>query len=190
MLPSRQACILLIAATQLAGSAVSAQQIAAATALPDCLTEEPDSLQISWTAPCDTGTWLFDTETGCRMWDWHPDPDDKVVWKGACQAGLPEGPGQAQWFEHGHPIDRFEGTYRNGKREGQGKYAWNETVSFEGHYVDDVPQGQGELRIDGVMLSGDWNKGCLARSGKVVAIGVPRSSCAPAGKPPAKTADR
>jgi len=167
-----------------------AQQLALTPAKPDCPPGEPDSLQISWNVPCDTGTWLFDTETGCRMWDWHPDPDDKVVWKGACQAGLPEGQGQAQWFEHGHPIDRFEGTYRNGKREGQGKYSWNETVRFEGNYADDVPQGQGELRIDDVTLSGEWSKGCLAKSGKVVAIGVPRSSCGPAGKLPAKTADR
>jgi hypothetical protein len=64
------------------------------------------------------GDWLFDTQTGCRMWDWHPEPEDKPVWSGACRAGQPNGPGEAQWTEHGRPIDRFVGTYRDGKREG------------------------------------------------------------------------
>lgn len=167
-----------------------AQQLALTPAKPECPPGEPDSLQISWNAPCESGTWLFDTETGCRMWDWHPEPDDKAVWKGTCQAGLPEGQGQAQWSEHGQAIDRFEGTYRNGKREGQGRYDWNQTVRFEGSYADDVPQGQGVVHIDGVVLSGEWNKGCLASAGKVVAIGVPRASCAPAGKPAPRVADR
>jgi hypothetical protein len=54
-------------------------------------------------------------------------------------------------------------------------------VRFEGGYANDVPQGQGVIRIGGVVLSGDWNKGCLAQAGKVVAIGVPRTSCGPAG---------
>lgn len=169
---------------------VLAQNIALAPAKADCPPGEPDSLQVSWTAPCDTGDWLFDTQTGCRMWDWHPEPEDKAVWKGACHAGLPNGLGEAQWFEHGQPIDRFVGTYRNGKREGRGEYAWNDKVRFEGNYADDVPQGQGVVRIDGVVLSGDWSKGCLAKAGKVVAIGVPRSSCPPATGRRDKVADR
>ncbi len=124
------------------------------------------------------------------MWDWHPEPEDKVVWKGACHAGQPDGQGQAQWFEHGHPIDRFVGAYRDGKREGRGQYRWNETVRFEGSYAGGVPQGQGVLRIDDLVLSGDWNEGCLVKADKVAAIGVPRSSCAPAAEAPARVADR
>ena len=166
------------------------QQFALTPAKPDCPPGEPDSLQISWTAPCEQGDWLLDTETGCRMWDWHPDPDDKPVWKGACRSSLPEGKGVAEWFEHGRPIDRFVGSYREGKREGLGQYKWNDTVSFEGSYANDVPQGPGTVRIDDIVLSGEWNKGCLAAGGKVVAIGVPRGSCGPAGKVAPKVADR
>jgi hypothetical protein len=166
----------------LAAGPALAQHLALAPAKPDCPPGEPDSLQISWTQPCDTGTWLFDTEAGCRMWDWHPDPDDKVVWNGACHAGLPEGRGEAQWFEHGQAIDRFTGTYRDGKREGEGHYVWNETVRFDGTYQDDVPQGQGVLKLDGDTFAGEWKAGCLAaKDGRVVAIGVPRTSCGPDG---------
>jgi hypothetical protein len=174
----------------LAGPACGQQLAVTPAAKPECPPAEPDSLQISWTQPCDNGDWLFDTQTGCRMWDWHPEPEDKVVWKGACRAGQPNGPGEAEWTEHGRPIDRFVGTYRDGKREGPGHYRWNDTVSFEGSYANDVPQGRGTVRIDDVVLSGEWNKGCLTTSGKTVAIGVPRASCGPVGKPIPKVADR
>lgn len=173
----------------LAGPAFG-QHLALTPAKPDCAPGDPDSLQISWTTPCDSGDWLFDTQTGCRMWDWHPDPEDKAVWKGACRAGRPDGRGEAQWFEHGRPIDHFVGAYREGKREGAGHYKWNDSVSFEGSYANDVPQGRGTLRIDDVVLTGEWTKGCLATAGKVAAIGVPRLSCGPVGNPKPKVADR
>lgn len=168
----------------------AAQQMAMAPAAPDCPPGEPDSLQISWTAPCDEGNWLLDTAAGCRIWDWHPDPQDQVVWKGACHAGRPDGQGQAQWYEHGQAIDRFAGSYHDGKRQGRGHYTWNDTVRFEGSYADDVPQGPGVLTLDGVVLGGEWDRGCLAQDGKVAAIGVPRTSCTASGKATASTADR
>jgi hypothetical protein len=63
-------------------------------------------------------------------------------------------------------------------------------VSFEGSYGNDVPQGRGTVRIGDVALTGEWSKGCLATAGKVVAIGVPRLSCGPVGKPKPNVADR
>lgn len=167
-----------------------AQQVALTSAKPDCPPGEPDPIQVSWNKPCEDGDWLLDTETGCRMWDWHPEPEDTVVWQGACRAGKPDGRGEARWFEHGRPIDRFVGTYRDGKREGEGRYDWNATVSFEGNYANDLPQGTGTVRIGDVVMSGEWNKGCLSSGGKVVAIGVPRASCEATSKPSARVADR
>ena len=170
--------VILTSALLLAAGPVLAQHVALAPAKPDCPPGEPDSLQISWTQPCDSGTWLLDTESGCRMWDWHPDPQDKATWSGTCQAGVPEGRGEAEWSEHGQPIDRFEGTYRNGKRDGEGHYVWNESVRFDGTYADDVPHGQGVLKLEGATFAGEWKGGCFTASdGRVVAIGVPRTSC-------------
>jgi hypothetical protein len=169
----------MIASALLAAGPVFAQEIALTRGKPQCPPAEPDSLQISWTAPCDSGTWLFEPGVGCRMWDWHPEPEDSVVWRGGCRAGLPDGKGEAQWFEHGRPIDRFIGTYVNGKREGEGHYQWNDTVRFNGLYANDLPQGYGVVEIEGETVAGDWNKGCLKAAGKVVAIGVQRASCGP-----------
>src|ERR1700750_2581818 len=77
------------------------QQMVAAMEKPDCPTVEPDSVQISWIQPCEEGNWLLDTETGCRMWDWHPDPRDHASWSGSCPRGLKDGHGVVQWSEHG-----------------------------------------------------------------------------------------
>ena len=95
------ASILLIAATQWVGATAFAQQMAMMPAQPDCPSQEPDSLQISWTEPCEQGDWLLDTRNGCRMWDWHPDLKDRAMWSGACPAGKKEGRGVEQWSEHG-----------------------------------------------------------------------------------------
>jgi hypothetical protein len=173
---------MLFAAAQLASTSVAGQQIAAASTQVDCPTEAPDSLQISWTQPCYEADWLFDTEVGCRMGDWHPDPNDRVTWSGACPGGTKDGRGVAQWYEHGQAIDRFEGTFRNGKREGFGHYVWAPGVSYEGLYADDVPHGFGTAMLLGENYSGTWKDGCLATKGRVVAIGVDRSSCGGSGR--------
>lgn len=174
----RRLRVIFLSALLLSGaSALAQQQPALSQPGAPCAAEEPDSVQISWTAPCDGEGWLFDTESGCRMPDWHPEPEDKVTWSGNCKDGLKHGKGVVQWSEHGQTIDRFEGSYRFGRREGFGRYAWNADHRFEGNYADNVPDGYGTLQIAGQTLAGQWHNGCLAVGGRVVAIGVPRTSC-------------
>jgi hypothetical protein len=169
----------VLAAMALAASPTAyAQQLASAADAPDCDTVEPDSLQISWVQPCEEGNWLLDTETGCRMWDWHPDLHDHAAWTGKCPQGTKDGHGVVQWYEHGMPIDRFEGTYHASKREGFGRYQWNATDRYEGHYANDVPDGFGTAVVQGLTFAGDWKNGCLSKGDRTVAIGVPRTSCA------------
>ena len=151
--------------------------VATAALAQGCNVVEPDPLQISWTAPCEDGSWLLDPQTGCRLWDWHPDPEDTATWSGACPGGLKEGAGIVQWFEHGRPIDRFEGVFEHGKRKGFGRYYWPAGQRFEGYYDDDLPNGQGTITIDGVSHAGIWRRGCLAHKDKLIAIGAPLSTC-------------
>lgn len=130
---------------------------------------------------------MLDPQSGCRMWDWHPDPKDRAVWSGTCSSGKQDGRGTVQWFEHGQRIDRFEGTYRDGKREGFGRYVWNEDSSYEGQYGNDVPNGFGTVTLMGETFAGQWNNGCLRKAGRVIAIGVERKTCgdlADQGRPP------
>jgi len=187
----RRLRVIFLSALLLAGSpALAQQQLALGRAPAPCAAEEPDSVQISWTAPCDGEGWLFDTETGCRMPDWHPDPEDKVTWSGSCKDGLKHGKGVLQWSEHGQTIDRFEGNYRFGRREGFGRYVWNGSNLFEGNYADDVPDGFGTLQIAGHTLAGQWHNGCLKVGGRVVAIGVPRTSCMAGEDRPTRSAQQ
>lgn len=169
--------VLVSAALMLTVLPVVAQQIALAPGKADCAIDEPDQVQISWEQPCEEGNWLLEPGVGCRMWDWHPDKQDKVSWSGSCRASLKEGKGISQWTEHGLPIDRFEGTYRNGRREGLGRYSWSTTDRFEGTYANGVPHGYGSVTLAGTTLSGEWRNGCLTVGDKVVAIGVSRASC-------------
>ena len=151
--------------------------VATAQRAKPCDVVEPDSLGISWTAPCDEGRWLLDPQSGCRIWDWHPAPEDTSTWTGTCTVGRKEKGGVVQWFEHGRPIDRFEGTYRRGKRQGFGRYDWPTGERFEGTYADDLPNGRGTVTIDGVSFSGTWRRGCLVLGDKRIAIGVPLGTC-------------
>jgi hypothetical protein len=157
---------------------VLAMIVAATVALAQrCNVVEPDTLEISWTAPCQDGSWLLDPKKGCRLWDWRPDPEDTMTWSGACPKGLKEGGGIAQWFEHGRTIDRFEGVFERGRRKGFGRYYWPAGQRFEGYYDADLPNGQGTVTIDGVAYGGIWRRGCLAHKNKLIAIGVPLNTC-------------
>ena len=175
MRASDYAVVLLFAMAQLAAPFAAGQQMAA-VASPDCPFGAPNSLEISWTRPCDENDWVLDTG-GCRIGDWHPATEDRAIWNGACPGGSKQDRGVVQWYEHGHAIDRFEGTFRNGNREGFGRYAWTPAVIYEGLYANDLPNGFGTVTVLGESVSGTWKNGCLAEQGRVVAIGVERSSC-------------
>jgi hypothetical protein len=159
---------LLLPAMALAAAAIRAEP---------CADAQPDSLQISWTEPCRDGSWDLDPQRGCRLWDWRPDPEDTVTWSGACVSGRREGPGVVQWYEHGRPIDHFEGVFRRGKREGLGRYDWPAGQSYQGTYAGNLPHGPGSVTIDGASFVGVWRRGCLTHGNKRIAIGVPLSSC-------------
>ncbi len=176
---SRLACRALLALLPAIASVAHAQQEHSASARALCPPGEPDSLQISWNTPCDSGDWLFEPDVGCRMWDWHPAIEDEATWTGSCKNGLGNGHGVAQWYEHGRPIDRFEGTVVAGQRQGPGRYTWNEDNWYVGHYKDDLPNGPGTALIAGETFVGQWRAGCIVDKAGTVAIGVPRTSCTP-----------
>ena len=175
---ARRVAGLLVAALIASHGIAGAQGELTAPGAIDCSPADPDSVQISWDQPCDSGTWLFEPSVGCRMWDWHPGLSDRITWTGQCRDGAKAGWGVVQWFEHGQPIDWFEGTFVAGKRQGAGHYRWNGSDWYVGFYEDDLPDGLGTANIAGQTFSGQWHHGCFIRGAQVVAIGIPRRSCA------------
>jgi hypothetical protein len=160
-----------------AASSLKAQDHQGSSTSIACQFDEPDSVEISWNTPCETGAWLMDPQLGCRMWDWHPAPEDSVTWTGSCMNGLKAGHGVAQWFEHGRAIDRFEGTFVAGRRLGYGHYSWNSTEWYLGLYLDDRPHGLGTAQIAGDVFVGRWKNGCLKQGDRIVAINISRRGC-------------
>jgi len=86
------------------------------------------------------------------------------------------------------PIDRFIGTFRNGKRDAKGLHLESATcVSTQ--LCQRRPQGYGIARIENE--SGRrMGQGCISAGGKVAAIGVPRTSCRPITQAAGKVAER
>lgn len=156
---------------------VPALALAAGIRAEACDVTKPDTLEINWTAPCRDGSWDLDPRGGCRLWDWRPDPEDTVTWSGRCVSGQKEGRGVVQWYEHGRPIDRFDGVFRDGKRERTGRYEWPAGQRYQGTYTADLPNGNGTITIDGVSFAGTWRRGCLTVGEKRFAIGVHLKTC-------------
>ena len=77
-----------------------------------------------------------------------------------------QGAGIAQWYEHGRPIDRFEGVFERGRRMGLGRYYWPAGQRFEGYYAADLPNGQGTITIDEVAIYRDVASGGVLRTMK------------------------
>ena len=52
--------------------------------------------------------------------------------------------------------DRYEGQFRNGKREGKGIYYFNNGNRYEGYFKNDIREGKGVLYFDGNEYEGDF----------------------------------
>ena len=178
MMKRTRTCLPRIRLLALVASALLANGRASAgePGLTACLPDEPDSVQISWDSPCQDGTWLMDTELGCRMWDWHPAPGRYSPLDGRLQ-GWNQGRSWRRAMAGTWPAHRFEGSFVAGRRHGWGRYVWNETDWYEGLYEDNLPHGSGTAHIAGEVFVGQWQRGCFRQGNKVVAIAISRNAC-------------
>jgi hypothetical protein len=144
------------------------------------------------------GQFVADPQTGCRVWNPHPQAGETVVWTGSCVNGLAQGAGRLQWLRDGKPYERDEGQWREGRQEGSGSQDWS-SGRYVGELAGSEPQGQGVLTLrtaryagefragkpDGAgtmtglggLFRGVWNNGCLVGDTRGIAIGVPSSRC-------------
>jgi hypothetical protein len=104
------------------------------------------------------GQFVADPQSGCRVWNPHPQAGEAVVWSGACVNGLAQGTGRLQWLRDGQPYERDEGEWREGRQEGHGSQDWS-----SGRYVGDLvggePQGQGALTLRTAHYEGEFRAG-------------------------------
>jgi hypothetical protein len=156
------------------------------------------------TAQPDRPGWAVATDSGCWLWNTAPNPDEVLVFTGTCPQGPAEGSGEGEWRwrEEGRIIvERFGGTYRNGRIEGlgfidygdgerydgafragmfhgQGVYVWPDGRRFEGQWRDDLPDGPGVHTSPDATIRGVWRSGCLFDGATLLmAVGRERDEC-------------
>ncbi len=148
-----------------------------------------------------TTEWIAAEGTGCRIWNPYPDPGESVTWSGGCRNGLAQGRGSLQWSKNGKKIDRFEGEFLDGKRNGQGIYSsrngyryegayrndqrngfgvvtYDSGARFEGQWRDNKANGQGTYKAaNGQTFSGMWTNGCFRQGDRRANVGSTAKDC-------------
>jgi len=144
------------------------------------------------------GRFVADAQSGCKVWNPHPQSGETAVWSGACRDGFADGAGRLQWMRDGKPTERDDGDWRQGRQEGRGRQDWG-SGRYDGDLVAGEPQGQGVLMLQsgryeggfaagkpngtGTMISiegsfhGLWKDGCLVGDTRRIAIGVSSAQC-------------
>lgn len=92
--------------------------------------------------------WIADPKTGCKVWDPSPEPNETIHWSGRCANGLAQGQGTLQFYENGHPGDRYVGEYQGGKRNGHGVVTFGNGTRVEGDWRNDELLQLGVNEID------------------------------------------
>lgn len=121
--------------------------------------------------------WISDARTGCRVSNPHPQPNEAISWSGGCTSGLAEGQGVLQWFESGHPAERYEGEMHGGQMSGHGILRTDNGGRYEGDFRDGVANGFGEWTSSGSSFSGTWTNGCFHEGTKRAWVGGDPSLC-------------
>jgi hypothetical protein len=149
-------------------------------------------------AQSQAGDFVADANSGCKVWNPHPQSNESVIWSGGCVNGLAQGPGILQWLHHDKPYEKDQGEWNEGRQSGRGSQDWS-SGRYDGELVDGEPQGRGVLtlqsaryegefrdgkpngsgtvtRLDGV-FKGTWKDGCLDGDKRKIAFSVPSSTC-------------
>lgn len=142
----------------------------------------------------DDRLWIADRRTGCRVFNPHPLENEAIDWSGPCVDGRAHGGGVLTWYLNGEATGlRYQGEYKNGMRDGfgtetlwegsqeksysgeyranerngQGVIRWTDGTSWEGPFVDGLPNGWGSFTdADGKVSQRQYVNGNLtARRG-------------------------
>ena len=101
--------------------------------------------------------WMGDSRNGCKVWNPQPQPEESVRWSGACVAGFASGPGVTEWLEDGQVTESVEGGRVAGHLQGRGIQTLANGDRFEGTWKDDRREGPGTYtRADGKRVTGVW----------------------------------
>ena len=145
-----------------------------------------------------SGAFVADPESGCKVWNPHPETGETVHWLGSCVDGLADGKGKLEWLRNGVPSERDEGEWRLGRQTAQGVQQWSggrydgqllngepnghgamtlQSSRYEGEFRNGKPNGDGAVTNYQGIFKGKWRDGCLTEGTQRMAFSVPSSTC-------------
>lgn len=98
-----------------------------------------------------------DCGNGCQLLDPYYSDGVTFTWDGSVKNGKANGFGIATKYKNGQFESKYEGTYKNGIREGNGKFTHANGSVQIGHFVDGQLIGQGKMTTE----NGHTYDGCF-----------------------------
>ncbi len=112
--------------------------------------------------------WAADPRTGCKVWNFNPQPRETVSWDGPCKGGIANGYGVSQWMQDGKVLGRTEAEFRNGRPEGRGLSFDREGARIEGEFVGGQLNGRGIFTgANGVRITANFVAGKMQGRGVI-----------------------
>jgi hypothetical protein len=99
-------------------------------------------------------------QSGCRIYNPNPQPNETVKWNGECKSGYADGEGVLEWSVDGRLEERYEGSMRNGWAEGSGTFTSRQGMRYKGDWKRSLQEGKGVSQsADGSSYEGEWHAG-------------------------------
>lgn len=86
------------------------------------------------TAPAVPPVYIEAEQTGCKIWNENPKPNESVVWTGICKDGYGFNFGYVIWKQNGQVVQIYEAQLREGKKvkiSGEIRYPQREKKAYE-----------------------------------------------------------
>lgn len=104
-------------------------------------------------------SWIAD-QSGCRVWNLNPQPNESMTWDGQCENGIATGKGIVRYFENGIPDNTYEGDYKDGRLNGHGVAVYVFGSVYEGEWKNSKRDGRGIMTYaNGDRYDGEWKDG-------------------------------
>ncbi|MBX2913668.1 MAG: hypothetical protein KF856_00215 [Cyclobacteriaceae bacterium] len=87
--------------------------------------------------------WVTCNSQGCQLLDPYYNDGVTITWDGECINQKANGYGKAIKYQNGEYESTYEGEYKNGIRDGKGKFSHKDGSVKEGHFVNGQLTGQG-----------------------------------------------
>jgi len=101
--------------------------------------------------------WVVCNNQGCKLLDPYYSDGVTMKWEGSCVNGKANGFGKLTKYKDGEYESTYEGEFKNGIREGKGKFSHKDGTIREGIFADGQMIGKGVMTSkDGQKYTGDF----------------------------------